>query len=122
MNCGHEFKVVGAEGAGLPIARIGWVAHWLAASINPDPVRMRVVHLLPASVSVSARNHVHSHGAAAGQQVAKGVAIAKPRAALLQGKLCGVERDHTAGTEAGGVGMDAAEVVEPELLVIVGLF
>ena len=80
---------------------------------------MRVVDLLPAGVRIGARNHVHAHRAAAGHQITERVAIAQPCAALLQRKLRGIERNDTACAQAGRVGMDAAKVVEPELLVVV---
>ena len=115
MHGGHEFEVVGAESAGFPIARIGGVAHRLAVCIHPDPVWMRVIDLLPAGVRVGSRHDVHAHRAAAGQQVTEGIAIAEPRAALLQRNLGGIERHHAACAQAGCVGMNAAKVVEPEL-------
>ncbi len=70
-------------------------------------------------MGVGARNHVHAHGAAAGQQLTERIAIAQPCAALLQRNLSRIERDHAACAQAGRVGMDAAKVIEPELAVVV---
>jgi hypothetical protein len=42
--------------------------------------------------------------------------FAQPRAALLQRNLRGIKRDHAAGAQASRVGMNAVEIIEPELL------
>ena len=72
------------------------MANGLAACVHPDPVRVRVIDLLPACVRVRTRHDVHAQRAAPGKQVAKGVATAEPCAALLQRNLSGIERDHAA--------------------------
>src|SRR5579863_1830493 len=95
------------------------MTHRLAARIDSDPVGVRVVDFLPAGMGVSTRNHIHIHRTTAGQQLAKGVAIAEPGAALLQWNLRGVERHYSACAQAGRVGMNAAEVIEPKLLVVI---
>ena len=95
------------------------MAHRLAAGIHSDPVWVRIVDLLPAGVGVGSRDHVHAHRAAAGQQVAEAIAIAEPCAALLQRNLRGIERHHAACAQAGRIGMNAAEIIEPELSIVV---
>ena len=119
MHSGHELEVVGTEGACFPVAGIGRMPDRVAVRVHPDPVRVRVINPLPARVRIGPGDDVHAHCAAAGKQVAKGVAGAEPRAALLQRNLRRVKRHHTARAQAGRVGVNAVEVVEPELRIVV---
>ena len=119
MDRGHEFKVVGSQRAGEPEVRIRRVLALLAVLIHREPVRMRVVNILMASVRVGAGNDIHAQFPAAMGYIAEGIHIPQPLAAVVQGNLRGVKSDATAGIQNCGVGMDPLEIVQPELHVVI---
>jgi len=48
------------------------------------------------------------------EKIAERVAVSHPRAAVMQRDPGRIVRDDAAGAQAGGVGVNAAEVIEPE--------
>ena len=119
MDRGHEFKVVGSQGAGEPEVRIRRVPALLAVLIDRQPVRMRVVHILMACVRVGAGNYIHAQFPAAMGDIAEGIHISQPLAAVVQRNLGGIKGDTPAGIQNGGIGMDPLEIVQPELHVVI---
>ena len=111
----HELEVVGTERAGDPQIGIGPVAPGFARGGGGNPVGMRLPDVLARRMRVGSRDHVHAERAAAGDQRAERILVAKRVAAMVQRNLCRVVGDDPAGTERGGIGMQAAEVVQPEL-------
>ncbi len=99
MDRGHELKVVGSQGAGEPEVRIRSVLALLAVLIDRQPVWMRVVNILMASVRVGAGNDIHAQFPAAMRYVAEGIHISQPLAAVVQGNLRGVKSDAPAGIQ-----------------------
>ena len=76
---------------------------------------MRVVHVLVRRELIGARDDDHADPTASLEEIAERVAVAHPRAAVMERHRRGVVRDDAAGAQAGGVGMDASKIVEPEL-------
>ena len=64
---------------------------------------------------IGARQHHHIQRAAPGDQIAERVTIAQPRTAVMQRDVGGIVGHVAARTQARAVGVDAAEVVEPEV-------
>ena len=98
------------------------IAQWrrfLPVGVDRDPVGMRVVDVLVGGVRIGARDHDHAELAAAGHQVAERIAVAQPLAAVVQRNLGRIVGDAAAGAQAGGVGVRALEIVEPEVEVVV---
>ena len=76
---------------------------------------MRHPHVVARRVRIGSRDDLHAERAAARDERAERIAVAEPRAAMVQRNLGRVVGDDAAGAEAGGVGVQAAEVVQPEL-------
>ena len=114
MHGGHEFEVVGAQGAGDPHLRRGPVAAGIALCVDGDPVGMRGFGVVVGGVGVGADEHGHVEFAAAGDEFAENVAVVKPLAAMVKGDVGGVVGDAASAAETDGVGASAFEVVEPE--------
>ena len=114
VHGGHELEVVGPERAGDPQLRVGPVPARPPVGVDRDPVGVRARRVVARRVRVGARDHLHPHGTAAADQLAERIAGAEPGTAVMEGDLGRVVGDDTPGAEAGRVGMDAAEVVEPE--------
>src|SRR5438876_10572497 len=91
---------------------------FLSLSVDCDPVRMRVINVLMNRVRIGARDYDHVHFPASCHQLPEGIGFAHPRAAPVQWDLGGIVRHASSGAETGGVGVDAAEVIEPELGVV----
>ena len=87
LHLGHELEVVGAEAAGDPHLRRGPVAARLAVRVHRDPVGVRRLHVVVGRVRVGAGDDDHAEPAAAGDQLAEHVAVAEPRAAVVEGDL-----------------------------------
>ena len=85
--------------------------------VDRNPVRMRLPHVVADRVRIGARDDAHAERAAAGDERAERIRLTEPRAAMVQRHLGRVVGDDAAGAERGGVGVEAAEVVEPELRV-----
>ena len=114
-DLGHELEVVGAERAGDP--QLGHGTGWrrlLPSASTAIQSGWASIDILVGGVRIGAGDHDHVELAAAGDQLAEGVAIAEPLAAVVERDFGGVVGDAAAGAEAGGVGVGAAEVVEPE--------
>ena len=114
VHGGHELEVVGPERARDPQLRVGPVPARPPVGVDRDPVGVRARGVVAGRVRIGAGDHLHPHGAAAADQLAERIAGAEPGAAVMEGDVGGVVGDDAAGAEAGRVGMDAAEVVEPE--------
>ncbi len=118
VHLGHELEVVRAQRAGDPHLRRGPVPALAAVGVDGDPVGMRVVDILVGRVRIGARHHDHAQLAAARHQLAEGVAVAQPRAAVMQRDLGGIVGHAAAGAQAGGIGMGAPEIIQPESEVV----
>ena len=114
VHGGHELEVVRPERARDPQLRVGPVPARLAVGVDGNPIGMRACHVVAGRVRVGAGDHLHPHRAAAANQLAERIAGAEPGAAVMERHVGRVVGDDAAGAEAGSVGMDAAEVVEPE--------
>jgi hypothetical protein len=117
-DCGHELEVVRPQRAGDPPSRHGPMRPLLAGGLDGDPVGVRIVDVLVARVRVGARQHHHVQFAAARHQVAEGIGVLHPLAAIVQRDFGGVIGHAAAGAQTGGVGMGALEIVQPELQVV----
>jgi hypothetical protein len=113
-DLGHELEIVRTEGASHPEIRVGPVAPLLALGLDRDPIGMRVVDVLVGRVRVGARDDHHVQFSAPGHQIAECVPGAEPLAAVMQRDFGGIVRHASAGGEAGGIGVGALEVVQPE--------
>ena len=91
----------------------------LAVFIHGQPVRVCVVDVFVAGVRVGSRNHVHAQLAAAVGDVAEGIHVSQPLAAVVQRDLGGIEGYTAACVQDCGIGVDPVEVVQPELHVVV---
>ena len=110
----HELEVVRAECARDPELGVRPVAHRFAVAVHRNPVRMGLSDLVADRVRVRPRHDVHLHRPAALDQLAERIARAQPRAPVMEGDLGRVIRHDPAGTQRGGVGVQPAEIVEPE--------
>ncbi len=113
-HLGHELEIVGTQRAGHPQLRRRPVAPLVALGVHGDPVRVGVVDILVRGVRIGAGDDDHVHLAAAGDQVAERVGGPQPGTAIVQRDFGWVEGHAAAGAEAGGVGVSAPEIVEPE--------
>jgi hypothetical protein len=86
----------------------------LAVTGRRDPIGLSGAHLVADSVGIRARNHLHAQRTASRDERPEWIAVAKPRAAVMQRNLGRVVGDDAAGAERGGVGVQPPEVVEPE--------
>ena len=91
----------------------------VALFVDGDPIGVGVVDVLAGGVRIGASHHVHAQLAAAAHDVAKGVHVAQPLAAVLQRNFSGIERDAASGAQAGGIGVDSLKIIEPEGKVII---
>ncbi len=114
LHLGHELEVVGPQAAGDPHLRRGPVAPGFAVGVHRDPVGVRRLHVVVGGVGIGAGDDDHAEPPTAGDELAQHVAVAQPRAAVVKGDPGRVVGDTATGAEAGGVGMRAAEVVQPE--------
>ena len=89
----------------------------VACPRDRDPVGMRDAHLVAHGVRIRASDDAHAESAASDHELAEGIGLPEPRAAVVQRHLGRIVRDDSAGAERGGIGVEAAEVVEPELRV-----
>src|SRR4051794_13978114 len=109
----HEFKVVGAKSTSDPALGRGPVAALVALDIDGHPFRMRGGGLVADRMRIGARNDDHVHLAATLDQVAKRIgSLFHPGAAMMVLDFGGIIRDAAASTEAGGIGVNAAEIIE----------
>ena len=86
-----------------------------ARRIHRNPIRVRRLHVVVGRVRIGAADDDHTQPAAAGNEFAEEVAIAKPRATVVERELGRVIRHAAARAEADRVGVSASEVIEPEL-------
>ena len=91
----------------------------LAVGLYRDPVRVSVLDVLVGGVGIDARDHVHAEFPAAGDHVAKRVAVAEELTSIVQWDLGRIEGHATARAEADRIGVNAFVVVEPELRFVV---
>ena len=85
-------------------------------AVDGDPVRMRRPHLVARGVRIGARDDVHARARGSRRPASPNGSLSpEPRAAMVQRHLGRVVGDDAAGAEHRGVGVQAAEVVEPEL-------
>jgi len=89
-----------------------------AFGVDGDPIGVGVVYILMRRVRIGPADHVHAEFAAACDEVTKRVHIAEILAAIVERNLGRIVRDAAAGGEASGVGMRAAEVVQPERRIV----
>ena len=99
----HELEVVRTERARDPHVRVGPVTARLAVGVDGDPVGMGRLHLVAGGVRIRSRDDAHAERAAAGEQRPERIAVAQPRAAMVQRNLCRVVRDDAAGAQRRGV-------------------
>ena len=78
---------------------------------------MRLPHVVAHRVRIGARDHVHTEGAAAGDERAEWIGLTEPCAAMMQWDRSRIVGDDPARAERCSIGVEAAEVVEPELRV-----
>ena len=90
----------------------------LSIGIDGDPIGVGIVNVLVRRVGIGARQHHHIQFAAAGHQIAEGIGVLHPLAAIVQRNFGGVIGHATAGAETGGVGVSPREVVEPKVEVV----
>ena len=117
MDAVHELEVVGTERARHPEVGVGPVPQRRAGPGDGNPVGMRLPHVVAHRVRIRARDDAHAERAAAGDERAERIRLTQPRAAMVQRDRGRVVGDDAAGAERGGVGVEPAEVVEPELRV-----
>jgi hypothetical protein len=110
----HELEVVGTERARDPQFGVGPMPARLPRGRSRDPVRMRLPDFIAHGMRIDPRHDVHVERAATGDQHAERVRIGEPRAAMMEGDLGRVIRDDPAGAQGRGVGVQPAEVVQPE--------
>ena len=115
LHLGHELEVVRAERAGDPHLGRGPVPARLAVGVDGDPVGMRALRVVVGGVRIGARDDDHAELAAAGDQIAKRIAVTEPLAAMMERDRGRIVGDAAARAEADGVGFRALEVIEPEL-------
>ncbi len=114
VHLGHELKVVRPERAGHPSVRHRPVPAVIPLGVDRDPFRVRLEGVTMDRVRVGSRQHRHVHRPAARYQLAKGVAVAHPRAAVVQRDLGGIVADVAARAQAGALRVHAPEIVEPK--------
>ncbi len=117
-DLGHELEIVWTEGASHPEVRVGPVPSFLAIRLHRDPVGMRIVDVLMDRVRVGARDDHHVQLAAPGHQIAECISAAEPLTAVVQRDLRRIIRHASARAEAGGIGVGALEVVQPEVEIV----
>lgn len=78
----HEIEVKGDQGAGNPEIGVGPMPPLVSVGVDGDPIRMRVVDIAVAAVRVGARDDVHAELATSVDEVAEGVAVLQPLAAV----------------------------------------
>ena len=86
--------------------------------IDGDPIRVGIVDILMRRVRIGAGYYDHVECAAAGDELAEGIRVAHPGAAIVQADLGGVIGHAAAGAQAGRIGVDAFEIIEPELRIV----
>jgi hypothetical protein len=91
------------------------VAPWLSATIDGNPIRVGGLHLVADGMWIRPRQDVHAQVPTSRYQRSEGIGTAQPGAAMVKRHLRRVVSDNAAGAERGGVGVKAAEVIDPEL-------
>ena len=86
--------------------------------VHRDPVRMRIVDILMGGMWIGACDNIHPKLAAPGKQLAKGIGGFHPCGLMVQGNFGGVVGDAPSRGETCCIRMDAPEIIEPELRVI----
>src|SRR5260370_20258809 len=118
-DVGHELEVVRAEGTRDPELGLGPVAPLAALGIYGDPIGMGIVDVLMGGMRIGSGDDVHPEFPAAIHHFAEAITIAEELAPIVERDLGGIEGDASATGEAGGIGVNALEVVEPEVGIVV---
>ena len=66
---------------------------------------------------IRASHDAHAESAASDHELAEWIGLPEPRAAMVQRHLGRIIRDDSASAERGSIGVEAADVVDPELQV-----
>lgn len=90
------------------------MAAGFAVGVDGDPIRVGAMDGPVGGVGVGTAHDIHAEFPAAGDEFTEGVSIAEELAAVMERNWSGVVGDAATGGEAGGAGMSALEVVEPE--------
>ena len=114
VHFGHEFEVVRPQPAGHPHLGRCPVAARIALRVHGDPIRMRGLNVVVGRVRVGAHEHHHTKLAAAGDQIAKHVAVAEPLARMMERNLRRVVGHASAATQASRRGLGPPEIVQPK--------
>src|SRR4051812_33875782 len=80
---------------------------------------MRIANVLMYRVRVGSRDHIHSEIAAAFHHLTKGIPVAEPFAAIVHRNLSWIERDASSGAQASSIGVNPAEIVKPEIWIVI---
>jgi len=119
VDLGHEFEIVGTEGASYPEFGIRPVTPRPTLGINREPIRVILIHILMRSVRVRPRDGNHAQTAASRKQITEGVGLIYPSTAIMKWNLAGIIGNAPAGAQTRCIRMHAPEIVEPELRVVV---
>jgi len=118
FHVGHEFEVVRAEAARHPHFRRSPMAALFAVSVHGNPIGVRGGDVIVGSVGIGAGDDDHAQLAAAGDEVAEGVVITEPRAAMVKRNFGGIIGDTTTAAETHGVRLGAIKIIQPELKIV----
>src|ERR1019366_5579160 len=75
---------------------------------------MRIVDVLMTGMRIRSRNHIHPELPAPRNDVAECVHGPEPSASIVERNLSWIKSDNASRAQAGRIGMNALEVVEPE--------
>src|ERR1051325_9797515 len=114
FHFGHEIKVVRAISAGHPHLWRSPMPARFSQSIYRNPIWMRRLQIVISRMWIGADNHHHPQLAAASDQLAQHIAVAKPRAAVEKRNLYRIICDASAATQACRIGICPFEVIQPE--------
>ncbi len=89
------------------------VPRLLTIRIDGHPFGMRFGRVVADAMRVDARDDGHVQLAAAADEVAEGVLIAEPFAAVMKRHVGRIKRTHAAGGDARAIGVNALEEIEP---------
>ena len=119
VDCGHKVKIVGTQGAGDPAIWVGPMMARFTFAIHRSPFGMRVKGILANRMGIAASHHHHPQRATAPHQLAKGITITQPRAAIMIGNLGWVIGGVATGAETSGISFDPLKIIKPKVEIIV---